>query len=544
MSKKKRVLKKAGVERIAAGRISELGVRLVRHLREKQWARAGQRIGVAVSGGADSVGLLLLFLELRAKLGIVLSVVHFNHKLRGRASEADEKFVAKLAAQYDLPFYVEREDISAKSQRERRNLEDVARRARYAFFERLVAEGQTDKIAVAHTADDQAETVLAHILRGTGLAGLGGIHPEVGCVFRPLLRFRRAELRAYLKARRQVWKEDATNRDTKRMRARIRLKLMPLLEKNFQPAVVEHLCQLGDLAREDEAWLESSAELRLFLNAKEERGEWRISLRDLIGSQGRGEQLEESNSSGAKAQFLRELNVAAKAPTPGGLTDEMTSGEREEFWTRNAPEAMSKRMIRLLVRRVKPHCGQLSAVHVDAALRMAQQADSGKLVQLPGGVEVRRQRNSLVFRAAGESGSRHTPGTQRFSYTVELGENPAEVSVVEARCCLRFTVIDWPGQGRETSTTGTVLDRERVTLPLLVRNWRPGDSIQPVGHQKRHKLSRLLNELGVNRWEKVCWPVVACGERIAWVKGLPVSAEFAADSSTRKGVAITEVPIA
>jgi tRNA(Ile)-lysidine synthase len=529
------------MEKIAAGQISELGVRLLQHLREKRWAGAGQRVGVAVSGGADSVGLLLLLVELRAKLGIVLSVVHFNHKLRGRASEADEKFVGKLAAQFDLPFYVEHEDISAKSKRERRNLEDAARRARYAFFDRLVAEGRVDKIAVAHTADDQAETVLAHILRGTGLAGLGGIHPEVGCVFRPLLRCRRAELRAYLKARRQPWKEDATNRDTKRMRARIRLKLVPLLEKNFQPAVVEHMCQLGDLAREDEAWLESSAELRVFLNAKGEKGEWRIPLRDLVAAQGR---YEKSNSSGATAQFLADVDVGAKAPPPGGLTDDMTCSDGGEFWRRNAPEAMSKRMIRLLVKRVKPYCGQLSAVHVDAVLRMAQQVDSGKLVQLPGGVEVRRERDSLLFRAAGKSRPGQAPRAQSFSYTVKLGKNPMEVAVAESRCCLRFTVIDWPGEGRETSRTGAVLDRGRVGLPLVVRNWRPGDSMQPVGHQKRHKLSRLLNELGVSRWEKASWPVVACGERIAWVKGLPVSAEFAADSSTREGVAISEVPIA
>jgi tRNA(Ile)-lysidine synthase len=541
MSKKKGAGKAEG-KRFGAGRISELGVRLQQHLREKRWAGAGQRVGVAVSGGADSVGLLFLLLELRAKLGIVLSVVHFNHKLRGRASEADEKFVAKLAARFDLPFYVEREDIAAKSKRERRNLEDAARRGRYAFFSRLVAEGRVDRIAVAHTADDQAETVLAHILRGTGLAGLGGIHPEVGCVFRPLLRFRRDELRGYLKARRQDWKEDATNRDTKRMRARIRLKLMPLLEKNFQPAVVEHLCQLGDLAREDEAWLESSAELRVFLSAKEEKGEWRISLRDLIGAPGRFEQ--KSNSSGAKAQFLPASNVGAKAPTPGALTDDITWGKREEFWTRNAPEAMSKRMIRLLVRRAKPQWGQLSAVHVDAVLRMAQQPDSGKLVQLPGGVEVRRQQDLLVFRAAGKNGPRQMRGAQSFSYTVELSENPTEVALAGSGCCLRFTVIDWPGQGRETSRTGAVLDRGRVRVPLVVRNWRPGDSMQPVGHQKRHKLSRLLNELGVTRWEKACWPVVACGEKVAWAKGLRVSVEFAADSSTREGVAISEVPIA
>src|SRR5262249_4748323 len=149
-------------------------------------------------------------------------------------------------------FHVARADVAAKAKRDKTNLEDTARRERYAFFDRLVAQGHITKIAVAHTADDQAETVLAHILRGTGLAGLGGIHPVAGNVFRPLLQFRRAELRTYLRSRKQIWREDASNRDTTKNRARIRKELIPLLENKFQPAVVEHLANLADLAREDE----------------------------------------------------------------------------------------------------------------------------------------------------------------------------------------------------------------------------------------------------------------------------------------------------
>jgi tRNA(Ile)-lysidine synthase len=507
MPKKNFSRKSANVEKPAKHSQNELSVRLLRHLQENYWSRPGQRIGVAVSGGADSVAQLLLLLELRQKLGIALSVVHFNHKLRGRSSDADEKFVANLAAGHQLIFYSDREDVSAKSRREGANLEDAARRARYGFFERLVAEGNLDKIAVAHTADDQAETVLAHMFRGTGLAGLGGIHPEIGCVFRPLLEFRRAQLRAYLKQRGQLWREDATNRDTKRTRARIRLKIMPVLEKEFQPAVVEHLCRLANLAREDEAWLESSAELRLFLNAKEEKGEWRISLRDLVAPQHQDGQ----------------------------------SKSGDEFWSRQAQQAMSKRMIRHLVKKVKPHSGQLSSVHIDAVLRLALQSDGGKSLPLPGGVEVRRERDVLVFLAGpGKSFGRQS-NPKEFRHIVRLGPKPVDVPLLEQSCRLRFTVIDWPAEGRETRVIGAVLDRERLCVPFLVRNWKPGDKMQPLGHQKPHKLSRLLSELGVSRWKKAVWPVVDSGGMIAWTRGLPVSAEFVAGSSTRKGVVITEV---
>jgi tRNA(Ile)-lysidine synthase len=510
MRKKIKLRKPAAVNEPGRRYLSDLAMRMVPHLHEHRWAPAGQRIGVAVSGGADSVALLSLLLELRQKLGIVLSVVHFNHKLRGRASDADEKFVDNLAKQHSLPFFVGREDIATKSKRERANLEDAARRARYAFFEQLASEQKLDRIAVAHTADDQAETVLAHIFRGTGLAGLGGIHPEIGCVFRPLLEFRRSELRVYLRELPQPWREDATNRDTKRTRARIRLKLMPLLEKRFQPAVIEHLCQLADLAREDEAWLESSAELRVFLNAREENGAWRIALRDLL------------------------------SPTPGSAQQR----NLDQSWTRVAPQAMSKRLIRLLVRKVKPHSGQLSGVHVDAVLRLAQQTESGKFLHLPGGVEVRRERDALVFLPQSGTPSRKSaPTAKTFSYAVDLHSRPVDVPLPEQSYCLRFTVIDWPPEGRETNVTEALLDRDRIRLPLVVRNWQPGDSMQPLGHQKRHRLSRLLNELGVSRWDKSSWPVLASGGKIAWTRGLPVSAEFAAGGSTRQGVLITEVPI-
>src|SRR6202795_4988583 len=274
---------KKPIEKKGRGKRHELVESLRAVLRERFGICAGERIGVAVSGGADSVALLRLIVELREVTGIVVCVAHFNHKLRGKASEADEKFVAKLAAQHGLEFFVERENVSAKAKRERANLEDAARRARYAFFGQLVKPGRVARVAVAQTADDQAETVLAHILRGTGLAGLAGIHPEAGGVFRPLLGIRRAALRAYLRDKRQNWREDATNRDETRTRSRIRHKLLPFLEKKFQSSVVEHLCQLAELAREDNAYLEFMAQFRVNVAAKEAGAGILIPVREVAG---------------------------------------------------------------------------------------------------------------------------------------------------------------------------------------------------------------------------------------------------------------------
>jgi tRNA(Ile)-lysidine synthase len=465
---------------------------LNRSLRRCTFLAPGERIAVAVSAGADSVALLHLLLELREKNGMVLSVAHFNHQLRGKASDADEKFVKRLAKKYNLEFFLAREDIAARAKRERRNLEEVARKARYAFFERLVHEEGIAKVAIAHTADDQAETVLAHILRGTGLAGLGGIHPESGVLFRPLLGVRREQLRRYLGAKRQGWREDASNLDTKRMRARIRKKLLPLLEGSFQPAVVEHLCQLSELAREDENYLHGLAR------------QWQKTL-------------------------ARELSEEVCLPLP-----EFLAGQN----------ALKTRVLRQIVESVKPRGGQLSAGHVARILRLASQQNSGKSLPLPGGVEVRRDRDALRFRAVGTTASQQRPGTgpREYSHKVDLRSGKAEVHLVELSYGLHFRVIDWPREGRETMETGAVLDRDRLRLPLVVRNWRPGDAMRPLGHQKRHKLARLLNEKSVSRWEKQGWPVLSSGGQLAWVRGLPVSAELAAGAKTRKAVLITEEP--
>ena len=140
----------------------------------------GDRVGVAVSGGADSVALLRLLERLRDDLGITLAVVHFNHSLRATESEGDAEFVEQLARTRGFEIVTDREDVAAEAQRQGRNLEDMARQLRYAFFERVVHEGRATHIAVAHTADDQAETVLAHVIRGTGLTGLAGIYPVAG----------------------------------------------------------------------------------------------------------------------------------------------------------------------------------------------------------------------------------------------------------------------------------------------------------------------------------------------------------------------------
>src|ERR1700674_359146 len=171
----------------------------------------GDQVGIGVSGGADSVALLRLLAELRADLGIRLKVMHFHHQLRGAEADEDERFVAALAGDLGFDFLADRADVAGEGRRNGWNLEDAARRLRYQFFASAAAAHGIQRVAVAHTADDQAETVLAHLLRGTGPTGLAGIYPVAGLIIRPLIEIGREELRGYLSGLHQSWREDASN---------------------------------------------------------------------------------------------------------------------------------------------------------------------------------------------------------------------------------------------------------------------------------------------------------------------------------------------
>jgi tRNA(Ile)-lysidine synthase len=485
---------------------STLSSRLLQHIRAQEFFSAGDRVAVAVSGGADSVALLNLLLELRAKLGVPISVAHFNHQLRGRTSDADEKFVAALAAKHNLPFHAGRADVAASAKGHKANLEDTARRARYTFFDQLVATGHATKIAVAHTADDQAETVLAHILRGTGLAGLGGIHPVAGNVVRPLLAFRRADLRAHLREKKLKWREDATNRDTTRTRARIRKRLLPLLERTFQPAVVQHLSSLADLAREDEACLQHTAEFQSQAFSQQTGGTLSIRVADLLRRHLKG-----VRAAVPAAQRIRRM-------------------------------AISKRIIRVIVRELKPRAGQLTAAHVQSVLKLAEHGENGKSLRLPGGIEVHRENDALIFRAVEPTAAERKPGQRQkeFAYNIDFPAGDVVLPVPYLGCVFRLSVIDWPPKRGETSDIRSVLDRDALRLPLVLRNWRPGDMFRPGGHRNAHKLKRLLNRNRIARWDRDGWPVLTSGGVLAWARGFPVAAEFAAGERTRVGILIAE----
>ena len=358
---------------------------------ERGLLRAGERVCVAVSGGADSVALLLGLLEAntasaqnKEPLGVVLSAAHVHHGLRGAEADADEAFVRDLCERVGVPLRVFRVDTAARQAAEGEGLEEAARELRYEALRGL----EVDAVATGHTLDDQAETVMMKLLRGAWTEGIGGISPVVteapaeahvpksghGApvfvarrVVRPLLRVRRAEVEEFLRSRRQAWREDATNRDVSLTRNRVRHELMPMLRR-FNPGVDEALSRLAAIARDEEVFWQ--AELA------------RVLPQVLLpGAPVRGGGRAVSTAVGAAAWAVEITRLAAM------------------------PAALRRRVVRAAAR----SCGgRLSAEETAKVLALAGLGEetgraakvsgrSGSRLELAGGVRVERSARELRF---------------------------------------------------------------------------------------------------------------------------------------------------
>jgi tRNA(Ile)-lysidine synthase len=559
--------------------VHSLAERVLTYIRREEFFSAGDRVGIAVSGGIDSVALLRLLLEVRSELGIVLSVVHFNHKLRGTESDGDQEFVAALARKFDLEFYFEGEDTARYATEEHSSLETAARELRYGFFHSLLgvgtespvedavhrnaesmdpqrlkpsllftSDGATEvvpfqslqtvvaslsrspenflnKICTGHTLDDQAETVLMRLIRGTGLKGLGAIHPRLlvedesgessGEIVRPLLGFRRVELEEYLRELGQSWREDASNADSKFTRNRIRHALMPLLEREFNPSVAVNLAELAEIARGEEEYWENEAAGWMGRTILWSEPDWvaeatRQPAKGLVQIQPLSEKVSPC------ASLMRDPVEEAPWLVVNGSVDRM--------WLLGEPLAVQRRVIKTVGEHARLPLG---FKHVEEILRFAaEDGERGRELSLPLGWKVVCHAEELIF---------VTPDLRQRDVDVEHESDdyeyelpvPGRVLVAEAgawfetqRIALTPDGVGNPGE--------CLLDAALLTGLLKVRNWRPGDRFWPAHTKSPKKIKELLRGRASEQRERKRWPVILSGEEIVWVRGFPVPAKFAA----------------
>jgi tRNA(Ile)-lysidine synthase len=476
----------------------------------------GGRIGIGVSGGADSVAMLRIFAELRKHLGIAVLVLHFNHQLRGTEADEDERFVKALAKEFHLEMESGRADVAGEARLHGWNVEDAARRLRYQFFASAAEASGLNRVAVAHTANDQAETVLSHLLRGTGLTGLAGIYPVAGLIIRPLLALEREDLRGYLSDLGQPWREDVTNQDTSRMRARIRYQLIPLLSRDFDAAAVKRLSRLAKHAREDETfwrWLED--ERFNSLVTRESSVAISLSVQDLLSP---------------LPLLIPADRSVGSAPAPHSIPT----------------LALTRRLVRRIFAELRGSREQLTSRHVDSVMDLATKSQSGARIDLPG-VCVERIFDRLSFTSVlAAPDAARTGETARqncdFAYTVSRPGRLESASIVVTEIHRRFSLkmVDWPPDRSDTVLGWGALDFDRVQWPLVLRNWRPGDSYRPQGSRRVRKLNRLLLESRVPRNARGSWPVLTSEGKVIWASGYPVAEELAPHPGTQTGLVIGE----
>lgn len=492
--------------------MTPLEQRVLANIRRRRMLNPGDRVGVAVSGGADSVGLLRLLEVVRVRLGITLLVVHFDHRLRGTESDADAEFVVELARDLGIECVVERGDVLAAASKNKWNLEDAGRRMRYAFFERLVAQGKASRIAVAHTEDDQAETVLAHLIRGTGPTGLAGIHAETGSVVRPLLGERRETLRRYLREIAQPWREDSTNLDVRHMRARVRECLLPMLERDFTSHVTKRLATLAELAGEEQAFWKVLVEDRFQTLVQRNEGKLSVAIGDLLAP----------------------INIRLQRSAE-------TSGQKAP-WQR----ALTERLVRQLYEDVHGTTRGLSLRHVEQVIRLAGESASGSRVELPGGVVVERNFDRLIFspvadKRQGWGRAKPSALLAGYEYPINLpieGTTSILVPVLKRRFSLKM--IDWSFTERDTKRGCVALDADLLRPPLILRNWRRGDTYRPLGRRYRVKLKEMFRVRRIPNEERLLWPVLESAGNVVWAQGMPVAREFCAGERTQLGLLIEE----
>lgn len=459
--------------------------KVLKYIREQQLLRPGERVAAACSGGADSVALLHVMAELQETLGIVLSVAHFHHQIRGAEADADQQFVEELAAKLQVDFYSGSANVPQHAAQSKISLETSARELRHRWFAELIKQGKADKIATAHTLDDQAETVLMRILRGTGARGLAGIAPaqKAKHLIRPLLTTVRREVEEYLKAKGQNWREDSSNLDLGHTRNRVRHTLLPLLERDFNPAIRQTLADLAEVAHaENDYWNHELSSLmpRLVHEGKPSRS---------------------GRSSSADAQGVLALDLS-------GL--------------RNLPLAMQRQVIQRTAQRLGI---SLEFKHIQQLRALAEHGKSVAKLVLPDGLVANRTAREIQF-------SRNPQKTQEnYCYSLPI---PGEVTVPEVGITIRASLIS-DGKQKASGYNGTTFLNPSLLGPeLKVRNWRAGDKFFPAHTQSPKKVKELLQpgRLGheISPAQRKAWPVIESAGQIVWMRSFLASKDFASSS--------------
>jgi len=452
-------------------------------IRDHQMLTAGDLVVVGVSGGVDSVVLLHLLHRFSKRFGIRLHIAHLNHQFRGEEAERDAEFVRQLAATHGLPCTIERIDVPALVRAKKLSPQDAARSARYRFFHELAAQIGAQKIATAHHANDQAETVLAGLIRGVGLRGLGGIQPvSHGEIIRPLLTVTRAQIEEFASAEQLVYVTDSSNFSRKYLRNAIRLDLIPMLQERFSPAILDRLTAYAQMFQEDAFFIDKMAQMHYHNVCQRDKTAIRIEL----------------------AQFSC-LPMTLRRAVIVHAFHELT----------HAAHILSMR-------------------HVRAILQLFEHARPEQRYCLPSGIMV-FCRNQCGWLESGEQPTRSDepallaaiplalPGFTKF------GQWRIETTLEE---CVENTRA-W-GTCQSEGTIVQDMDYDRLRLPIVVRFREPGDSFCPLGMGGKKRLKKFFIDRKVPQHTRHIIPLLVDQAGLIWVTGYAIDERVKVTTQTTR----------
>jgi tRNA(Ile)-lysidine synthase len=434
----------------------------------------GDHLVVAVSGGPDSVALLRLLSLLTEEFRLHLTTAHLNHGLRKGEADDEEAFVRRLSEGMGIACICKRLDTPALKEQRPGSLEEICREERYRFLDEAALKCGAGKIAVGHHRDDQAETVLLHLLRGSGPEGLRGILPvRDGRIIRPLLEVRRAGILEFLRREGLSFMTDSSNESPIFLRNRVRNELIPRLAADYNPRIVEGLCQTAGIIRREDDY-----------------------LRELV------------------RQILRRWGIE-----PGSDEVELPLADFVALH-----EALQGRIIKSLLEEAAPLRNGIGYRHVEAVLLLACRADSRRgSLDLPFRLRVERAGGLLRIGKVKEWKAREREGVDRprFEYTVEI---PATIHLLEIGGTVHLARVEKPST-REMKNSPEIafMDYDRIMPPLALRNMRPGDRLSPLGSGGTKKLKEYFIDRKIAASCRGSIPLLADSGSIIWIAGERIS---------------------
>jgi len=458
----------------------------------------GDIIVLAVSGGPDSIAMLYLMDDLHDELGCSLHIAHLNHCLRGEESDADAEFVKEQALKLNIPITVEKLDVKSMIT-SKESIESGARRIRYDFYRKVMSDVRADKVAQGHTADDQAETILMRLLRGSGTKGLSGIPPiRDGVYIRPLIEVSRSEVEAYLQDIGVVPRWDSSNLSTEFERNRIRHELIPLLEERFSPNMKSILQTTAEILRSEDDFLatftkESFGKCVTFFNTP-------------------------PNPSQEGSLPILPFTLKSEKPK---IVIRINDFKEQHL-------AIQRRILRLALESLLGNLNRYDFRHIDEIMSLMDDGTTGNFISLPRGIIAEKSYGKIIIKFAEEE------SIKPFDFIIKV---PDETDIPD----LGLKIITSFSQSKDYSkeTYQKTFDYDAVKGELHLRNRRQGDRFQPLGMSGTKKLKEYFIDEQIPRRLRDKIPILTDGNNIMWVVGYNIDDRFKVTTQTKTHLNVT-----